>query len=256
MSNETLLHKIRKWFNPFHLTQYKTQHRFERKFIIPLQQIDRIETLLVANGCSPIYHQRWINNIYCDKIDMKHLSDNIEGYSERAKLRFRWYGNVFGDIQVTAEFKDKIDDVNQKASQKIGTFHWESREEIHSLYQQFQAALLDSGTANSTSDNSNSIITTLDSNAFLEVVQHQPTLINRYLRKYYMDPHESVRVTIDTDLSFYNCGTQLEHQNHEYAIVEMKSPSNSPIIDDLIPFQTSKSSKYVEGLMMTDPNFN
>ena len=70
-----------------------------------------------------------------------------------------------------------------------------------------------------------------------------------------MDVSESVRVTIDTDLSFYNCQTQLKHQNQVYAIIELKSPSNSPIIDDLIPLQTSKSSKYVEGLMMTDPNF-
>ncbi len=256
MANETLLQKLRNWFNPFDLKAYKTQHRFERKFIVPIEQIDRIETLLLAQGCSPIYHPRWINNMYCDKLDMNHLNDNIEGYSQRTKLRFRWYGDVFGDIQVTAEYKDKVDDVNQKASKKIGEFHWKSREEIHSLYKQFEVALLDSGTANSTINNSNSDLKTPDSNAFLEVVQHQPTLMNRYLRKYYMNPHESVRVTIDTDLSFYNCGTKLEHQNHEYAIVEMKSPSNSPIIDDLIPYQTSKSSKYVEGLMMTDPNFN
>jgi SPX domain protein involved in polyphosphate accumulation len=252
MANKTLLQKLRNWLNPFDLKAYKTQHRFERKFIVPLEQIDRIETLLIAHGCSPIYHARWINNIYCDKPDMEHLKDNVEGYSQRTKLRFRWYGDVFGDIQVTAEFKDKVDDVNQKASQKLGTFHWESREEIHALYQKFEMTLLGIESPNSSSNTSNPS----NQNAFLEVLKHQPTLINRYLRKYYMDPHDSVRVTIDTDLSFYNCGTQLEHQNHEYAIVEMKSPSNSPIIDDLIPYQTSKSSKYVEGLMMTDPNFN
>lgn len=238
MSTNFSISKLRSWFNPFEQKAFKTDHRFERKFTVPLMDIDRIETLLIAHGCSPIYHPRWINNLYCDKLDMEHLNDNIEGFSERTKLRFRWYGEAFGDIKVTAEYKDKVDDVNQKFSQKLGLFQWNNLSEIRVLFQQFEKKLID------------------DSNTlFLEIVQHQPSMINRYLRRYFMDASESVRVTIDTDLSFYNCQTQLNHQNLEYAIVELKSPSNSPIIDDLIPLQTSKSSKYVEGLMMTDPNF-
>ena len=75
--------------------------RYERKFKI--SEIDRnyVETLVKYHPAmfSEIFHERIVNNIYFDTLNMDYYYDNKSGSSKRMKVRIRWYGNQFGLIE-------------------------------------------------------------------------------------------------------------------------------------------------------------
>lgn len=222
------------WIRP---TAYGTPYRYEKKFIIPIQKIQHLEMLLYRKGCSTLFPSRWINNLYCDTYQGQSLNENIEGFSDRIKNRFRWYGDTFGIINVTAEQKIKCDDVNRKNSVKLGEFEFYNLQEVPKLFESFKLKL--HHMPNETN--------------FLSIEMQEPNLINRYQRKYLANLNGDIRITLDTDLSYYNIRTGLQSKQKYYCIVELKCSSNSPIIEDLLPLQLSKSSKFVEGMLTTDP---
>jgi hypothetical protein len=69
-----------------------------------------------------------------------------------------------------------------------------------------------------------------------------------------MSLDNQVRITIDTELQYYNCQFETISQ-HDHIIIELKSPSENLISGDFLPLQLNKSSKYVEGMISTDPEF-
>lgn len=214
------------------------EFRFEKKFVAHINDLIFIENYLFSTGASTIYEPRWINNIYTDFHDMQSLHENIDGLSDRIKTRFRWYGNAFGNINITAEQKIKSDDVNRKNSLKLGEFLFQNYSETDLLFSEITKKLL----------------ATDEQGLFWNVTQQHPTLINRYHRTYYMSLDNQVRITIDTDLQYYNCQFETSY-NHDQIIIELKSPSENLISGDILPLQLSKSSKYVEGMMTTNPEF-
>ena len=75
--------------------------RYERKFIAPALTYSEIKSTIKHHPYmfSEIYHQRHINNIYFDTINLNNLSANVDGFSNRIKIRIRWYGDLFGRIK-------------------------------------------------------------------------------------------------------------------------------------------------------------
>jgi SPX domain protein involved in polyphosphate accumulation len=216
----------------------KTDFRFEKKFVASVNDLMFIENYIQSRGASPIYQPRWINNIYTDFDDMRSLHENMDGLSDRVKTRFRWYGETFGNIQITAEQKIKSDDVNRKNSIKLGTFNFSNNQETTQLFSEISERLLEND----------------QDGLFWNVIQQHPTLINRYHRSYFMSLDNQVRITIDTELQYYNCQFETISQ-HDHIIIELKSPSENLISGDFLPLQLNKSSKYVEGMISTDPEF-
>ena len=229
------LSRLIEWIRP---TAYGTPFRYEKKFIIPIQKLGHLEMLLYRKGCSILFPNRWINNLYCDTFAGQSLNENIEGFSARIKNRFRWYGDTLGTIEVTAEQKIKCDDVNRKNSSKLGVFEFNDLKEIPNLFEQFKQKLQELPKETN----------------FLSINLQEPNLINRYQRKYLANLNGDIRITLDTDLSYFNIRTGLQSNQNNYCIVELKCSSNSPIIEDLLPLQLSKSSKFVEGMLTTEPN--
>ena len=216
----------------------KSDYRFEKKFIASINDLMYIENYIQSKGASPIYHPRWINNIYTDFDDMRSLHENMDGLSDRIKTRFRWYGETFGDIQITAEQKIKSDDVNRKNSIKLGSFTFNAHQETNNLFALISERLLDVD----------------QEGLFWNITQQTPSLINRYHRSYYMSLDNQVRITIDSNLQYYNCQFETVAQQDQI-IVELKSPVKNLITGDFLPLQLNKSSKYVEGMISTDPEF-
>lgn len=221
--------KLPKNNNPF---------RFEKKFIASINDLMFIENYLFSKGASELYQPRWINNIYCDYFDMRSLHENIDGLSDRIKTRMRWYGNANGAIDITAEQKIKSDDVNRKNSLSLGSFIFNKKDEVDELFLGIKEKIIEND----------------QEGLFWNIEQQHPTLINRYHRSYYMSFDQTVRITIDTHLQYYNCQFQTSSEQ-EHIIIELKSPSENVIEGDFLPLQLSKSSKYVEGMTNTDPEF-
>ena len=233
--NKGTWHRVREWLKRG--DSKESEFRYEKKFLIPLQELHAFEIRLSRMACSPIHVPRWINNLYCDTPEYEHLNENIEGLSERKKLRLRWYGDKHGTLKVTAEFKIKLDDTNTKNSVKLGKIKFPQEMDLNTL---FQICMLQWG-----NNSSNAI----------PPANYTPTLLNRYYRSYYLNAAEDIRITVDTPIYYENAVTGIRAEQSEYAIVELKCPANQIITSDLLPYQLSKSSKYIEGLQLTDPQY-
>ncbi len=63
-------------------------YRYERKFFISEVPKQGVETLVKLHPAmfSEIYHQRFVNNIYFDPVNLGNYHDNIEGSTHRISI--------------------------------------------------------------------------------------------------------------------------------------------------------------------------
>jgi len=214
-------------------------YRYEKKFFITNLDKYEVENLVKIHPYhfSEIYHERYINNIYFDSIKWRFLHDNLEGATERTKVRIRWYGEMFGYVEKpTLEIKNKTGSVGNKISMPISPFDLSQRTEFRE------------------------IIESLDSKKDKLKIDFKsllPAILSGYSRKYYISNDGKYRITIDTNQIFYKINysknTFLEKYNDSNSVIlEMKYNTAdhdfSEGITSKFPFRITKSSKYVNGL--------
>jgi len=215
--------------------------RYERKFFITSVTKDEIEKLIKFHPAnfSEVFYERSINNIYFDTPMFKSYFDNIDGNSDRTKVRIRWYGELYDNIKKpTLELKIKNGILGHK---------------LHFLLKPLNTA---------TQLNKLDIVQ-LTSN--VDIPQHilakikvlTPTLLNRYNRKYFLSADKRFRITIDTNQVFYKiCSINRYFLNrcrdNSSIVLELKYDRNADkdasYITERIPFRLTKSSKYVRGI--------
>ena len=49
---------------------------------------------LISGMFREIHNERIVNSIYFDTDELKNVWDNINGFSDRSKLRLRWYNKL------------------------------------------------------------------------------------------------------------------------------------------------------------------
>jgi len=214
-------------------------YRYERKFFITELSKYQVESLIKLNPglFSEIYYRRFINNIYFDTFDFKNYYDNTEGVTDRVKVRIRWYGDLFGYIEKpTLELKIKNGLVNKKISLPMRPFHLNENTEI--------SGILDS-------------IDDLKESLTIDFRDLSPSLLNRYSRKYFQSANGFYRITIDSDLCFYEINKRNntflnQSVDRDSVILELKydrqHDSGAAQITSHFPFRNTKSSKYVNGV--------
>jgi SPX domain protein involved in polyphosphate accumulation len=215
--------------------------RYERKFLI--DQLDHHQAIALIKHHPYLFYQpyppRYINNFYLDTPEMDNYNDNVGGAADRRKVRLRWYGSLFGEIQKsTLEFKIKRGLVGTKRLYPLGGFTLDMGYNAREL-RQF-------------ADHPN-----LPEEIGMVLLTQQIVLLNRYYRYYFATYDNRFRLTVDTDLSYYrvahfqNCfvHTQTDHNN---IIVELKYNKGEDIeanhVAGFFPFRVTKSSKYVMGI--------
>ena len=220
-------------------TSLISDFRYERKFFITELSKYEVECIVKIHPAifSEIYHKRFVNNIYIDSFNLINYRENIEGATDRIKIRIRWYGELFGYIkEPVLEIKIKKEFLNKKISIPIKPFILKKDTKISDIL-------------NSFNDLQDSLV--IDFNSL------KPSLLNQYSRKYYQSCNGYYRITIDTDQSFY----QVNKQNNFFlnrttdkntVILELKYAkeydSEANHITTKFPFRISKSSKYVSGV--------
>ena len=220
-------------------TSHISDFRYERKFFITELSKYEVECIVKIHPAifSEIYHKRFVNNIYFDSYNLKNFRENIEGETDRIKIRIRWYGELFGYIkEPVLEIKVKKEFLNKKISIPIKPFILKKDTKISDIL-------------NSFNDLQDSLV--IDFNSL------KPSLLNQYSRKYYQSCNGYYRITIDTDQSFY----QVNKQNNFFlnrttdkntVILELKYAkeydSEANHITTKFPFRISKSSKYISGV--------
>ena len=216
-------------------------YRYERKYTLKKINLNKFLAELFKNNYKKIYKKRFINNIYFDTYNYDLLNHNIEGLSERKKIRIRWYGQTFGLSKKTIELKIKSEFLNTKKSLSIGKFKINSFEEIT----KFNDYVVDN------------VLLKKDFKFYNEIINKNPVILNRYQRSYYLSPKNDVRVTIDSDLNFYSPITKIK-SFEKNIIVEIKYKSDVDFSNNFNNLTLTRYSKYAQGLLQNTfykPNY-
>lgn len=206
------------------------EKRYERKYVFDNTDI---ETLIVnLYNCNFFfrdhYPKREVNSIYFDK-DYISLIENIEGISNRQKLRLRWYGN----------------------SSKINSFYIEEKIKENFLSKKKRQEINLKKKINLFKDNERNkyLISRINPD-------YDPIVFINYDRLYFVSDLFPIRATIDFNLSsvkFFNKKLITEKNIFKNIILELKYDLN---FDDnfrskinKLNLRFSKNSKYVNSIL-------
>jgi len=216
-----------------------SEYRYERKFFVTELSKYEIESIVKMHPAifSEIYYKRFVNNIYFDSFNFTNLRENVEGATNRIKIRIRWYGELFGYVEKPVlEIKIKKGLLGKKISVPLKPFSLTKKTKIPDILK---------------SINDLQEIIEIDFESLI------PSLLNRYSRKYYQSSDNKFRITIDSEQSFYlinkSNNSLLNHHNDNRAtILELKYnqtfDKDVNYITSKFPFRVTKSSKYVNGI--------
>lgn len=216
--------------------------RYEIKFICYEDKYQFILNWIKLNQLNFFreYPSRIVNNVYFDSTDNKSYSDNISGISSRAKIRYRWYGKLDEDNYGNLEFKYKRNLFGWKKRFPIkkslikDRLNWKEIKNILSL--NLKGNLKEFFKFNS-----------------------NPQIINQYQRDYFLSFDRKIRITIDKNHKIYDQrmfrGPNLNKKKiaQNYLAIEFKFNRKDlnfykSILDDFIPIQLSKNSKYINSI--------
>jgi len=223
---------------------YKVPHdaRLEIKFASYRVNLDRVLNWIRLHPLafySP-HPDRWVNNVYFDTYNSAAYVQNLSGASSRVKVRYRWYGQVQEPGPGVLEVKCKRN-----------YFGWKLRYRCPDL------------PAGSQDDDWRLVYRRLS-----EILPHEgrlwlqtypaPTILNRYLRRYFVSGDEKVRITVDTDQAVwdqrYKTMPNYQRQSHlpDTLVVEVKfAREHRDLASDIIqtmPIRVSRHSKYMNGV--------
>jgi len=216
-------------------------YRYERKFLISELDPHEIESLVKLHPAmfAQAYPPRLVNNIYFDSLDFKCYCETMIGASARTKVRIRWYGDLLGPIEKpTLELKNKQALLGTKRSFPLSPFQ---------LDETFDASSVT--TALEASD--------LPPQFQLQLLSLRPWLINRYRRQYYLSADGCFRVTIDTEMAWYDpTGASVSlgprYSDRFHTVVELKydqyNDDHARSITNAFPFRLTRNSKYTNGI--------
>jgi SPX domain protein involved in polyphosphate accumulation len=217
-------------------------YRYETKFAVEDLDIHHARALLKTHPAlfSEVYPPRYVNNIYLDSVVHTAYWHNLVGASDRAKVRIRWYGELFGEIpQPVLEYKIKRGVVGTKRSYPLPPFHLDTRFSQGYLMRTIQLARC------------------LPPEVERDLVRLRAALLNRYYRAYFATADRRFRVTLDSELTFYRiCCLQNTFVHRQFdrgrVIVELKYDaqyaSEAHRIASRFPFRATRNSKYVSGI--------
>ncbi|MFY0603243.1 MAG: VTC domain-containing protein [Flavobacteriaceae bacterium] len=217
-------------------------YRFERKFTVPnVFSFAEIEHQIKRNSAlfREVYQKRQVNNIYFDTAGYNDYFDNVLGISDRKKMRIRWYGDTFGQInKPVLEVKIKKGLVGDKWTYKLKSFMLNN-------------------------DFMNSYIQKIlkESEIPLPILESMkmtmPTLLNSYSRTYYLSADNRYRITLDFDLLYHKIDRRFNNfdkkpEKDKNKIIELKygllDDDDAKSISTQFSFRLNKNSKYVNGV--------
>lgn len=215
--------------------------RYEIKFVSEQSNFYHFKNWLMLNpmGFSSQHPPRIINNIYFDNIECDSYWENLTGCSSRSKIRLRWYGEEKDVNEATLEIKSKRNRLGFKYSQKIKF----SKPILNLNFQTIR----------------NIIKEQLHGDAQLRFsLSDSPILGNRYYREYFVGQDNTIRVTVDKELNFFDQRDKVKPNFRfhslvpEITILEVKTPATKIDLAEKmlarIELAPSKSSKYVIGV--------
>ena len=218
----------------------KKINRFERKWILRNgNYLMLVNSLLRSNFFFKFqYPKRKVNSIYFDNSVYSSIKENLDGVSNKKKIRLRWYGDQNKLIKPILEIKSK------KGS--------ETRKESLTLNKLDNMNYLTSGNLKIIVEEINKLIN-LKKAIF-------PILTTHYERQYFVSNQNNIRATVDTNLeSIFLKNLSELNQKKKFSprcILELKYSTK---IDRLVRYKLdqmtlrlSKNSKYINSFFQRE----
>jgi len=208
--------------------------RHERKFALTPIEFLEFEKQLMLSDLDLLYPDRRINNCYLDDVNHNSYQESTEGFSEKMKVRIRWYGNLFSTTTPRLEFKIKQNNSNRKelfTLEKVNfhkSFNWSVY--IHEVKKHL-----------------------FNKHKFYLEEKFLPVLINSYKRSYYSNYRKSFRLTVDNEMRFMSPNNRLASWNGhtiEKYVVELKFNNSQVITDFPLLSNLGKFSKFNTGVLL------
>jgi hypothetical protein len=218
-----------------------SQPRFERKFIASGVTADAAVTLVRWHRAlfREIYPERAVNNLYLDTPDLRYYTDHLNGACDRVKVRLRWYGALGGRIDhPVLEFKTKHDHLRGKESFSL------------------PGLVLNGGCSHAMLEG------LLGNSSLPEAIRAhlrglQPSLGNRYRRRYFCSRNGGVRLTVDWAFEFFDARLpdrwwRVPPRQDPGVVLELKyglsKSEEAAEIANTLPFRLQRCSKYILGV--------
>lgn len=215
--------------------------RYERKSFITSLSRHEVETLVKGHPAMFLeaYSPRYVNNIYFDTPNMDHYFANVDGVSNRLKVRIRWYGNLFGIVEKPVlELKVKKGMLGGKLQYPLPSFTLNHELSRIKMQESLESATLPENL-----------------NEYLKSMNF--ALLNRYYRKYFISVDNKFRITLDNNLEYYRIKSHTNYffdktVDSENTVFELKyhedDDNAAENIMNLFPLRVTKNSKYVSGI--------
>ena len=208
------------------------QNRIEKKFVFGKYKVDFLEKILISKGFIKSFSSRNVSSIYLDTFNFDFVKDNINGVSQRKKIRFRWYNDDFSKIYLEEKNKQNFL-VKKNISKAINL------KKDQNLVQNLQKYFL-----------------SLDQ--IYNNFNFRFVLKTNYLRSYWINNEKNIRATIDTNLSTSPINDLNRKLDLNETILEFKfSPSNEMLFRNLFSqnnfnLRSKKYSKYLQSFSILD----
>ena len=217
-------------------------NRFERKWIFKSENyLALINTLLRSDlFFTNQYPQRKVNSIYFDDTNFSSIRENLNGVSDKKKIRIRWYGIEKKLIKPQLEIKGKKGSETRKRNYSIN--------ELNNL--KF-----------SDLKNIEKIKNLVNSKIKLKKIIY-PVLSTHYDRQYFISNNSKIRATVDYNMQsvYLKNISQIKIVKNfsKVCILELKYPTRLDLYVRRklknITLRLSKNSKFVNSAFQT-PRF-
>ena len=161
--------------------------RFERKYIFGKTNIDKIILAIYRSNFNFIssFPDRIVNSIYFDDNDLSSIADNLDGVTEKKKIRLRWYGSTKLINNSKLELKQKSEFLVHKKEYNLQipkNFEFQNKKNI-----KFIKNLINN-----------------DKNLRKQITKKtlEPILSTHYCRSYFLSSDKLVRLTMDKNIEY------------------------------------------------------
>ena len=190
--------------------------RKEKKYRLSVYEFNTLKNILIKSGMEKLHEPRLINSLYYDTESLEMYSDSEEGVLPRKKLRVRWYNS-----------KSKTN-IETKLSSIEGRF--KTTKSLDLIFQdKFPRQLVD---------------------RVYGILK--PSLLVTYSREYYI--FSNMRITFDSVIIYHNkrIPSFVGYKDPERVMeIKVGFDISDDYINTLIPYPTSRFSKYSRGLLLT-----
>ena len=206
--------------------------RVEKKFILGKYEEDFVQKILLGSGFKKLFAPRKVSSIYLDTINYNFVKDNINGVSQRKKIRFRWYNDDYTNIYL--EEKNKRNFLVKKKFRKVLKLD-KNLTFIENLRSYF-----------------------LSLKKFNKNYNFKFILKTSYLRTYWISNDKKIRATIDSNIIASPINDLNRNLNLNETILEFKfSPISEKNFRNLfhnynLNLRSKKYSKYLQSFLLLD----